>query len=180
MIAEDGSDPLGLAHAFAEADGSAEFAVIIADYARRRGVAASLFGRIMTALQTRGITRIVAFSLADNEPFAYLATACGMESEPEDTAQPQRGARVDRGVTTLGGTRAMIGSEPNALTTLQRGPSTIAWDDATLRGRARPTRRSSLCRNSIRRRSSRYAPSLHRFTGRDRHREQIARRAAYP
>lgn len=84
MIAEDGSDPLGVAHAFVGADGSAEFAVIISDHVRRRGVAASLFGRIVTALQARGITRLVAFSLADNQPCARLATACGMESEPED------------------------------------------------------------------------------------------------
>jgi RimJ/RimL family protein N-acetyltransferase len=84
MIAEDGSDPLGVAQAVVEGDGSAEFAVIIAGHARRRGVATSLFGRIITALQARGITRLVAFSLADNEPFARFATACGMESEPED------------------------------------------------------------------------------------------------
>jgi hypothetical protein len=84
VIAKDGYDPLGIAHAFVQPNGSAEFAVIIAGHARRCGVAASLFGTIITALQARGITRLVAFSLAYNEPFARFATACGMESEPED------------------------------------------------------------------------------------------------
>ena len=84
VIAKDGGDPLGIAHAFVQPNGSAEFAVIVAGHARRRGVAASLFGTIITALQAPGITRLVAFSLADNEPFARFATACGMESEPED------------------------------------------------------------------------------------------------
>jgi RimJ/RimL family protein N-acetyltransferase len=84
VIAKDGGDPLGIAHAFVQPNGSAEFAVIVAGHARRRGVAASLFGTIITALQARGIKRLVAFSRADNEPFARFATACGMESEPED------------------------------------------------------------------------------------------------
>lgn len=83
-IAKDGGDPLGIAHAFLHPNGSAEFCVIIAGHARRRGVAASLFGTIVTALQGRGIRRLVASSLADNEPFARFATACGMKSEPED------------------------------------------------------------------------------------------------
>jgi hypothetical protein len=84
VIAQDGVDPLGIAHAFVQPDRSAGFAVIIAANARRRGVAASLFGTIITALHTRGISRLVAFSLADNAPFARFATACGMESKPED------------------------------------------------------------------------------------------------
>jgi hypothetical protein len=84
MIAMDTVDPLGIAHAFLQPDGSAEFAVIITGNGRRRGVAASLFGTIVTALQTRSITRLVAFSLADNVPFARFAAACGMDSEPED------------------------------------------------------------------------------------------------
>jgi acetyltransferase len=84
VIAEDGTDPLGVAHAEVSPDGSAEFAVIVADYARRRGVAASLVDRIISALQARGIARLTALSLSDNAPFARLAIACGMESQPED------------------------------------------------------------------------------------------------
>src|ERR1035438_8002512 len=55
VIAMDAVNPLGIAHAFVQPDGSAEFAVIITGNARRRGVAASLFGTIITALQTRSI-----------------------------------------------------------------------------------------------------------------------------
>ncbi len=65
-------------------DGSAEFAVVIAARARRRGVAASLFGTIVMQLRCRGISRLVAMSLGDNGPFTRFATACGMKSEPPD------------------------------------------------------------------------------------------------
>jgi hypothetical protein len=84
VIAQDGVDPLGIAHAFVQPDGSAEFAVVIAANARRRGVAASLFGTIVMLLRSRGISRLMAISLADNGPFARFAKACGMESEPPD------------------------------------------------------------------------------------------------
>jgi RimJ/RimL family protein N-acetyltransferase len=83
VIAQDGSEPLGVAQAVAAADGSAEFAAIVAGFARRRGVAASLLGRVIGALRARGTTRLVALSLADNEPFARLARGCGMKPEPK-------------------------------------------------------------------------------------------------
>ncbi len=77
LIAEEAPGPLGTAHAFVAGE-VAEFSVVVAADARRRGVAQALVERLFVSLHARGVRAIVAFSRAENVGFERLARRLGM------------------------------------------------------------------------------------------------------
>jgi GNAT superfamily N-acetyltransferase len=81
FIAEENGRPLGIAHAFAVEHDAAEFAIVVAADARRRGVGFALTSRVIAALRARGCRRIIAYALPANVAFASLARAAGLTSD---------------------------------------------------------------------------------------------------
>lgn len=79
LIAEDGERALGTVHAFLSGD-VAEFAILVADDARLRGIAFALLGRLRALLEARGTASLVAYSLGENIAFARLAKGIGMKA----------------------------------------------------------------------------------------------------
>jgi RimJ/RimL family protein N-acetyltransferase len=59
---------------------TAEFAIVVAADARRRGVGLALTTRVILALRARGCPRLIAYALPANVPFARLARAAGLRS----------------------------------------------------------------------------------------------------
>jgi GNAT superfamily N-acetyltransferase len=80
FIAEEHGRALGAAHAFMLGPETAEFAIVVAADARRRGVGLALMSRVILALRARGCRKLIAYALPANFPFANLARAAGLKS----------------------------------------------------------------------------------------------------
>lgn len=78
-IAPDGT-ALGTVHAFLTDGDTAEFAIVVAQDARRRGVGKALFRRLIPELRARGYRQLLGYALAENYALANLAKAVGMQS----------------------------------------------------------------------------------------------------
>jgi GNAT superfamily N-acetyltransferase len=78
FIAEDGTNPLGVAHAFLLSDASAEVAIVVASDARHHGIGHSLLEHIVAELRARHCETASAVSLSANSAFAHLAKSIGM------------------------------------------------------------------------------------------------------
>jgi acetyltransferase len=76
---EDGA-ALGTVHGFLSNGDSAEFAIVVAQDARRRGVGKALFARLISELRARGYRHLIGYALAENHALANLAKAVGMHS----------------------------------------------------------------------------------------------------
>lgn len=75
--------PLGAVHGFMGEDGTVEFSVLVAQDARRRGVARSLVNVLIDDLADSSYVTLIAFSLSDNVAFARLARSLGMKRRDE-------------------------------------------------------------------------------------------------
>jgi GNAT superfamily N-acetyltransferase len=79
FIAEDGSIPLGVAHAFLSPNrAEAEIAVVVARDARRCDVGHALLERLFDELRARKCRVVSAYSLSGNSAFSHLARSVGM------------------------------------------------------------------------------------------------------
>ena len=63
---------------------SAEFAIVIADRAQRKGLASKLMGRLMTNARFAGIERLRGLVLASNDSMLELMDRLGFEAFPVD------------------------------------------------------------------------------------------------
>lgn len=79
VIAYEGTEPLGTAHAALLDADAAELAIVVARDARQHGVATKLLDALIARLKERGFARLVAYSLRENHPFANLARHAGFE-----------------------------------------------------------------------------------------------------
>jgi GNAT superfamily N-acetyltransferase len=84
LIAEQHGRPLGVAHAFFIDEGHAEIAMVVANDARHLGVGQLLFDRLISALQHRRCTSVIAYALARNVAVTNLARSVGMQPESCD------------------------------------------------------------------------------------------------
>jgi hypothetical protein len=79
FIAEDGSVPLGVAHAFLSSNrAQAEIAIVVARDARRCDVGHALLERLFDELRARECRVVSAYSLSSNCAFSHLARSVGM------------------------------------------------------------------------------------------------------
>jgi GNAT superfamily N-acetyltransferase len=79
FIAEDGTNPLGAAHAFFSPNlAEAEIAVVVARDARRCDVGHALLERLIDELRARKCRAVCAYSLSGNSAFSHLARSVGM------------------------------------------------------------------------------------------------------
>jgi ribosomal protein S18 acetylase RimI-like enzyme len=81
VIAFEDALPLGAAHAALLDETSAELAIVVAQYARRRGVASALLDALIALLKERGFARLIGCSLRENKPFSGLAQRAGFHVE---------------------------------------------------------------------------------------------------
>ncbi len=84
VIAFEGTEPVGAAHAVLLDEESAELAIVVAHDARRRGVGHALVAALVAEIRRRGTHELVAISLAQNTAFAKLAEATGLVLERSD------------------------------------------------------------------------------------------------
>jgi GNAT superfamily N-acetyltransferase len=87
FIAEEDGKPLGAAHAVGIDERSAELAIIVAQDARRRGVARALLTRLIAELPAHGYKELIAYALRENRAFSGLAKTVGMNPDPIDDAR---------------------------------------------------------------------------------------------
>jgi methylglyoxal synthase len=78
LLAERGDEPVGMAHAWIDASGSAELGIIVSREVRRQGVGRRLVDRLATELRARGVKELSAYTLAENVSFDALARSLGM------------------------------------------------------------------------------------------------------
>jgi GNAT superfamily N-acetyltransferase len=78
-LGEDGS-PLGVAHGSLIDAETAEFAIVVAQDARRKGVGKALFLRLIDELRARGHRHVIGYALAGNLALTNLAKSVGMRS----------------------------------------------------------------------------------------------------
>ena len=86
FIAADDHAALGVIHGFLIGERTAELAVVVARDARGRGIGRALGSALIEALDERGWTTLVAYSLAENRPFARLAKSLGFHAAARDGA----------------------------------------------------------------------------------------------
>ena len=79
FLAEEDGRSLGIAHGEVLENGSGELTVLVADDARRRGVATALLCATIAHLREVGVKRITAYSLSDNYAFSKLGRSIGLQ-----------------------------------------------------------------------------------------------------
>jgi GNAT superfamily N-acetyltransferase len=87
VIAFENGEPLGTAHAALVDERSAEFAIVVAEGARRRGVGRALALALVAELEARGYSRFVAHALRDNVGFTHLAHSLGLHIEKAEGSE---------------------------------------------------------------------------------------------
>ncbi|MBD5635786.1 MAG: GNAT family N-acetyltransferase, partial [Candidatus Eremiobacteraeota bacterium] len=87
FLAEDNERSLGIVHASLLENGSAELSVLVADDARRRGIASALLRATIARLGELGIERIVVYSLSENYAFSKLARSIGLRVERSERSE---------------------------------------------------------------------------------------------
>jgi L-amino acid N-acyltransferase YncA len=86
VIAFDGTEPLGAAHAVLLDAESAELAIVVARGTRHVGVGTALLDALITRAKARGLRRLVACALRENHPFEHLARHAGFRVDEADGA----------------------------------------------------------------------------------------------
>src|ERR1700682_4300346 len=81
VIAFDGAQPLGAAHAVTLDAVSAELAIVVARGVRHDGVGTALLEGLIARLKARGFQRLTACALRENHPFEHLAKRNGFVVE---------------------------------------------------------------------------------------------------
>jgi len=81
---DDDGTPLGAAHAIRleNEPRKAELAIVVAQDARRRGVARALLNRLIDALGEWDCDSLIAYALRENRVFTRLARSAGMRADP--------------------------------------------------------------------------------------------------
>ena len=86
VIAFDGTEPLGAAHAVALDDACAELAIVVARGVRHGGVGTALIQALTVRLRERGFRQLTACALRENHPFEHLAKRNGFVVDEADGA----------------------------------------------------------------------------------------------
>jgi RimJ/RimL family protein N-acetyltransferase len=86
MIAFDGAEPLGAAHAALLDEKTAELAIVVASNARHLGVGTACLNALIARLKERGFQRLIACALRENSPFERLALRAGFHIEKAEGA----------------------------------------------------------------------------------------------
>ncbi len=86
VIAFEGTEPVGAAHAVLLDEESAELAIVVARGTRRVGVGSALLDALIERVKARGLRRLVACALRENHPFERLARRAGFRVDEADGA----------------------------------------------------------------------------------------------
>ncbi|GAC1311321.1 MAG: hypothetical protein NVSMB21_20560 [Vulcanimicrobiaceae bacterium] len=87
FLAEQDGLPLGVSHGSFLGNGSAELTVLVAQDARRRGVATALLSATVAELRAAGVERITAYSLSENHAFSKLGRSFGLRVERAERSE---------------------------------------------------------------------------------------------
>jgi len=78
LLAFEGAEPVGMAHAWIDEFGAAELGIIVSRTARRRGVGRNLIQTVIEQLVERNALELFAYALGENAAFDALARRIGM------------------------------------------------------------------------------------------------------
>jgi GNAT superfamily N-acetyltransferase len=84
VIAFEGTQPLGAAHAALLDERTAELAIVVARGQRGHGVGAALLDELIAELKRRRYERVIACALRENSPFGALAKHAGFAIDESD------------------------------------------------------------------------------------------------